>query len=58
MVKMEEDTYGNSLPEIPTTKEEIEEWKNKAYIFSVNTIYISELNDFLIFVYYDLRDLI
>lgn len=35
---------------------EIEDWKDTAYIFSVNTIYISELNDFLIFVYYDLRD--
>lgn len=34
---------------------EIEDWKETAYIFSVNTIYMEELKDFLIFVYYDVR---
>ena len=35
---------------------EIEDWKDVAYIFSVNTVYVEKLNDFLIFVYYEVRE--
>ena len=34
---------------------EIEDWKEVVYIFSVNTLYVEKLNDFLIFVYYAAR---